>query len=42
MSKILKIFRELLQNWYEKNTALIKDNLSDKYLKLVKQIKILI
>jgi len=38
MSKILKIFRELLQNWYEKNRALIEYNLSDTYLKLVKQV----
>jgi len=38
ISKIVKIFRELLQNWYEKNRASIEHNLSDTYLKLVKQV----
>ena len=38
MSKILKIFRELLQIWYEKNRGIIEYNSSDTYLKLVKQV----
>jgi hypothetical protein len=38
ISKLVKSFREILQLWYENNRAMIEYNLSDTYVKLIKQI----